>query len=349
MRCSAQDLNTDMGFSIFFNKPVDDTSSPLFGGMANYSREKHLFHSFPDRTLTNYLDLNLRLPTQPISAWILERQTDDNFAPVFEITNFVSDPDYGCFIWQNFTLTTNQIHSLVASNWFVAVDFGDSNFVANMEPLYMFANGPTAKVVMPPVYEMRISPYYKAISLNNRDAQVVLDGSPSTDPYYLPIQFVWTAWNGIRTDAPLLFTNTEMRFTQNFEVGMYLVRLDVNDGIATGQSYPFTLDVRTAGQEVNSILSTIPNSVFTARQQDILSRALSTATAQFDQGRMKQGCDRLLLFKQLVKVFHVNSYASNYYFTYYSNRAQFVIDAFKRPTHRDVRTHQATPNLPLND
>src|SRR5258708_5731030 len=90
---------------------TDAQPDTIYWGGASYYRERHLFHSFPDQVLTNCLDLLLSFSAQLISAWILEKQADETLVPVFQITDFANNSDSGCYVWQEFTLTTNQIHS----------------------------------------------------------------------------------------------------------------------------------------------------------------------------------------------------------------------------------------------
>lgn len=322
----SQDLNMDMSFYIRSQTGTEESPGWVFWGAANYYREKHLPPYFPISVLTNYLSVNLAFSTPPVDVWIVEKQADDSLVPVCQITNIINEPDYGCYGWRELTLTTNQIHSLVFSNWYVVADFGDSNFVANLEPIHLFVHGPTAKIVTPPVYEMWTVPYYRALSLNNRDAVVTFDGSPSTDPYYLPIEFSWTVWDGVLIDAPLLFTNSQVSFTRTLKVGSYLVRLDASDEITAGMPLVFGLDVKTAGQEVNTILSNLQNVVLPPKEKQLLIRVMSLAAVQFDRGHMKTGCDLLGVFQKLVKKAQLYT-ASN---DYYVNSTQFIIDAFKK-------------------
>lgn len=324
----SQDLGVDMTFTIFPKTVIEQQPELVFWGGADYYREKHLFHSFPDKTLTNYLSFWMRFPAQPASVWMVERQADDSFVPIFQVTNIINDPDYGYLTWQEFKLTTNQIHSLIVSNWYTTVDFGDSNFLINIEPDYLFAKGPIPKVVLPPVPGMHITPYYKVISLNNSNAVVVFDGLPSTDPYYLPIEFTWVGWEGSDGESYTFFTNSEMRFTRTIDVGFHWVVLNVSDEIAVGHSYYFNLEVVTPAQDVNDMISELQNSSIPAEQMRLYNRILSLAAIQFNQGHMNRGRNYLSLFQKTLKHGSMNATG----IAYFSSRAQFIMDAFQKPS-----------------
>jgi hypothetical protein len=141
------------------------------------------------------------------------------------------------------------------------------------------------------------------------------------------MQFTWIGWAGLSPDAPQVFTNSGVLVTNVFEVGYYGIRLQVNDSISTGYPYYFLLEVTTAGQEINSILASLQEVTLPAQHKRILTNILSKAAIKFDQGHTAQGCADLRVFKNLLRVFKLNPLALDFY----SNKTQFIIDAFKQP------------------
>jgi hypothetical protein len=182
-------------------------------------------------------------------------------------------------------------------------------------------------MVLPPGFDSFYS--YRVLSTNNRDTRVVFDASPSTDPFYLPMQFIWTAWDGMRFDGTPAFTHSGVRFTNVFEVGYYGISLQASDSIATGVPDYFLLQVTTADQEINSILAALQQMSLPAQKRRLLVNVLSKAITKFDQGHTAQGCADLRQFKNLLKV----SKLTPVNLDYYSNETQFIIDAFNKPFH----------------
>jgi len=333
LRCDAQVVgpNTygpDMYFWMDFSPLPGSPDNASLSGSAGYYQVK----SFPipgAPRFTNWLEFGISMSSPPLESWILEKQPDGSFNPVVQVTNLIEDAGTFYLRPAPLTLTTNQVHSLIAGNWYAAVDFGPSNYLGQLVPAYDFANGPTAKVVLPPDYDMVITPsVYKAISPNNRDAGVVFDASPSMDPFYLPMQFAWTGWDGLVFDAPLVFTNSGVLVTNVFKTGEYLIRLEVSDSIATSYPYYFILEVTTAGQEINSMLAGLQQMSLPAPQRRALVDSLSKAAIRFNRGYITQGCAELRVFKNLLRAFKLTPIA----LSYFSNKTQFILDAFNKPS-----------------
>src|SRR5579863_6874251 len=127
-------------------------SPPNYGiqGQAVYSREIHIPPNYPVyRVYTNVLEVGLSFSSPPEDAWILEKESDGTFSRVAEITNLIDDSHLA----QSFTLTVDEVHSLVAGNWYEEADFATSNYVGNLVPDYEFAAGPRIPdVVVRPAY-----------------------------------------------------------------------------------------------------------------------------------------------------------------------------------------------------
>jgi len=328
MRAMAQSQIPDMPFFISFSPLSGSPPNSEMWGLANYYRVK-LPPPVPNLpTYTNQLEVFIRLPALPEDAWIEEKETDGSLAPVAEVTNLIEDV-YGFYFQQLLTLTTNQIHSLIEGNWYAEVDFGESNYLGNLAPQYGFANGPTAVMIFPPPQGMNIAGGYTVISPNNRTARFVFDGSHCTDPFYLPMQYFWTGWAGYLMQGAPVFTNTGILATNVFALGPYVICLEVNDSIANGKPLYFTLQVITAGQAVNSIISDIQSSTMPKNKMRLLTDVLSTAAGLFNHGQMARGCFELEVYKKLVSASHFNS-AMTFYL---SQPAQDILDAFSFDDH----------------
>jgi hypothetical protein len=315
-----------MPFIINFVPLSDSPSNSDLGGGGEFYHLKPVSPYVPGPVYTNVLNVSLRSLTPASEIWVMEETSQGGLHPVIQLTNQVDEGDYGFITGQFLFLTTNQIHSLIAGNWYVAVDFGDSNYLGQLAPQYGFANGPTADARVPLIGGPTPPRYYLAISPNNQNAKVILDASPSTDPYDLPMEYAWTGWAGFATDGPTNFTATGVLSTNIIPLGTYTVRLQVNDDIADGWPYYFSLTVETPAQAVDDLRTGLLNSTLPDYQKNVLSRVLVTAMSQFDQGHMIRGCDQLRRFMGLVKSHKLDLSAT----LFYSGRVQFILDAFQK-------------------
>lgn len=328
VRGSAQSGTPGMPFFISFSPLANSPSNSVLGGGANYRRIMQFSEYIPPTQIyTNWLEVYINLPAPPEHAWILEKEQDGSLNQVFEVTNLFSYQlyPYQLYFDQFYTLTTNQIHSLVEGDWYAEVDFGDSNYLGNLAPQYGFANGPKAVMVFPPPYGMNVANGYTVISPNNRTARFVFDGSHCVDPFYLPMQFFWNGWAGYDVSGTPIFADTGMYAAHVFTIGSYTISLQVNDIIANGQPFYFGLQVITAGQAVNSIISDLQSSGIPEYRKRVLTHVLSTASALFNQGDMIRGCVELEVYQKMVESLHLDS-TLTYNLT---QPAQDIIDVFK--------------------
>jgi hypothetical protein len=318
----AQNQNPDLSFYISFSALSNSPPNSALGGSAGYFRVKLPFlPGMP--TYTNRLELGINVPAPPEDVCIWEKQEDGSFLPVTEVTNLFGDADNGYYLDQPFTLSPDQVHSLISGNWYVAVDFGSSNYIGNLAPQYAFANGPTAIADSPTAYP-NTEYSYTAIALNNRTASVVFDGSHSMDPFYLPIQYFWTGWAGIYAGGDSIFTSTNVLTTNVFELGSYIIGLQASDSIADGQPHYLDLQVITAGQTVSALISNIQTTPMPKFQKQVLINVLSTAAKGFNRGNMNQGRFELEFYEQLVRASHFDSTLTFFLL----QPAQQIIDAF---------------------
>jgi hypothetical protein len=76
--------------------------------------------------------------------------------------------------------------------------------------------------------------------------------------------------------------------------------------IANGFPFYFNVNVITAGQAVDSVISDLQASIIPNNKKLVLNNLLSDAAALFDRGRMAQGCSRLETYERLVKASHLS-------------------------------------------
>lgn len=302
LQVMAQDTrNPDLTFYMDFSPLDGSPSNSDIGGQSEY------YHTDPNLYgLTNFLDIDIDLPTLPESAWILERKNNGTLAPVMEITNILGDSSYG-YIWQQFTLTKEQIRSLAKGDWYVEVDFGGSNYISNLAPQYQFANGPTAVIdFLTPIYQQSYNHDLTVfIANNNRNAKVVIDASQSFDPLYFPKKYSWCVFDGYYGGAhTVLSTNNGAVATYAFSPGVYSLRLQVDDAFTDGWPLFFNVEVITPSQAVDSIIQEIEYLQLPENQTQTLVGILSRASALFDRGNLVQGCAELRYFIKEAKSLH---------------------------------------------
>ena len=317
----------DMSFSLSLRSLPDLAANTNLVTEATYYR-KFLYYTgqyyVPSLTRTNSLEVIVEgLDTIPTTAWIMEQDNGGHFSPVLAITNFFGDNVSGAYIDQIYTLTPDQIRSLIQGTWYVAFTMDGTNYLGNLTPQYATANGPTVRPVAgPPLIATNYygNEYY-VLSKDNRAARVVLDGSASTDPFYLPMGYSWqvSTWDAANR---LVFAGKGMLLKRDFLVGTYAALLQADDGIATGPTSGFYLHVITASQAVAFAGITVSNSNMSAPQAQSLNSLLKTATTEFDHGRMSQGCFVLQEYLSLVKKFHSDPETT----AYLSQYAQRIID-----------------------
>ncbi len=314
-----------MPFYISFSALSNSPPNSELGGSAGYFRVKLPFlPGMP--TYTNRLEVGFSSPAPPEDAWILEKQEDGSFLPVTEVTNLFGDASNGYYLDQPLALSIDQVQSLIAGNWYAEVDFGSSNYLGNLAPQPAFGTGPTAAVKFPPPIPYSPSSY-TAIALDNRTARVVFDGSPSTDPFYLPMQYSWTGWAGYFTSGDPVFTGTQILTTNVFEVGTYIISLQVSDSMADGHPHYFSLQVATPCQAMNPLISVVQRMSLPKMLKKVLLDVLSASAADFDRGNMNKGLMGLQLYERLVKASHFSAEMT----FFLTSPAQPIIDAFSVP------------------
>jgi hypothetical protein len=130
------------------------------------------------------------------------------------------------------------------------------------------------------------------LALNNRDTQVILDGSASVDVDSV-LAYAWFL-NG---SAKAL--STVMSPVVTLPVGNHSLALLVSDKIASS-SDTITVQVITAGDLVRPIIQTLDAAALTPGERNSPLHYLKAACADFDAGNLSAGVQELKLFQARV-------------------------------------------------
>jgi hypothetical protein len=309
----SMDMLFNTAFLALSNSP---TPSDDFYGVGMYHRYAAI--SAPPWSVTNLFEYTIVSPAPAQAAWILEKEEDGSLMLITNL-NLADGPDVSYF-GGTLLLTTNQVRSLVTSNWYAEVDFGASNYLGNITPV----GGQGPFVGYPIIYGVRSLWGEYPISPDNHTAKVIFDGSHCEDEFYLPIQCIWTAQ---AAHSPAPFTITNLTTTHTFTVGVHTVTIQLSDGVLTPPPVDLDFQVITAGQAVGWIIQGLPVNQLSPKSQKILTELLSAASADFNRGRMAAGCAHLRAFEQVVRTLHLDSYTASQLL----QPAQQIIEAVKIP------------------
>ena len=307
---SAQNTwNPDMNFNVSFSPLNGESSNLVWWGLCGYNRSIRVPLYIPNAPIyTNNLEVNILFATLPDSMWILEKEANRTFKTITKITNGINGDNYN-FVDQRFTLTKNQVQSLIKGNWYLEADYADNMIISHLEPQYDTAHGPTAVIeFVSPIFQRPFPGIYVVIAKDNQKADVVLDGSHSTDCFYLPMQFSWSAYHY----GNMISTNRGATVTHAFRLGEYYVDLCANDSIARGKISNINLTVIKASQAVGQIVPAISYLSVPDIQVKKLNEILSRASKNFDEGKMAMGCYDLFIFIRQVQASHSHNEAASW-------------------------------------
>jgi len=124
-------------------------------------------------------------------------------------------------------------------------------------------------------------------------ADVILDGSQSSDPENNPLTFTWFVG-----DPPQAFA-TGVRVTNEVATGNHLFQLQVSDGELTGIAQA-PVDVLTPCDAIALLILRIEESSHPNGIKNPLIDELETSCNHFDKGRIEQGIESLEIFQDKV-------------------------------------------------
>lgn len=208
-------------------------------------------------------------------------------------------PNYYSQSWQ---LTPNQIQNLLAGKWHAEVDYGNDKYIGNLTPVPSSVWPPKAVISVLPmtILPTGIGSFLGQVTTsvvvapnNNQPATVVFDGSESTDPYYLPLQFLWQ--DGI------IFSATTATTTNELQRGSHQISLEVNDGYNSNTAY-FALEVVLPGEAVTKLALTLQQSNLSKARKSFFALILSQARNSFDRNNTVSGVNQLKMFQNQVRL-----------------------------------------------
>lgn len=306
------DLYFNLSFSPLSNSPPAPDS---LAGYANYFNHRDWISRPP--TTNDAVVVYVQLPAWA-QGWIMTLQDDASLTPVVELTNEFQDAFTNIWFNQAIPLTTNQIQDLISGRWYIEVDFGDSNYISNLTPDFSTAGGPRLAVGFFPQYNF-FRFFWGAIATNNHAATIVFNGSLSTDPFYIPLQFLW----GRSDDNSnyVAFAATPMA-TNSFPLGLHYVSVQATDGITTNGINGIAFEVITPADAVVALRSAVLQSNLRLFQRNYLSDTLSAAASAFDRGNMALGVKYLQSFQNQIRLFRIPTTTS----TSFLRASQTIID-----------------------
>lgn len=265
------DLILNINFTAIFNSPANYLPS----GTASYF-SKAFFGS-----TTNTLDFVINTGANRSSdGWILQMQKDGSLIPVIEFTNELTGPFSHYHYSQSLQLTIDQIQTLLAGRWYAEVDFGSYEYLGNLA--ISSIRLPQPVIAVSPLSDFSNIGGNVVIAANNQKAKVVLDGSESNNPFYLPLQFVWM--DGINLLGATTIT------TNILEVGTHQIILKMNS-ISSILSYSIessvTLEIITPGEAVGIVISMIDQSNLANTKKRLLTKTLLAAVTYLDVNSVK--------------------------------------------------------------
>ena len=175
---------------------------------------------------------------------------------------------------------------------------------AQIRPAFLIEGDPLPKA------EIRISPLLQipgntnllVISADNARAQVVLDGSESSDPDNDPMGFVW--FDGQFAIA----TSVESRVC--LEIGRHAITLVVGDGVGK-DTRTISLDVIAPSQAVQMLSSVLGQLQLPQQETVQLQRMLLQAQASFDNNKFTAGVNQIRAFQNIVRVRLMRDYSES--------------------------------------
>jgi hypothetical protein len=155
-------------------------------------------------------------------------------------------------------------------------------------------SAPKAALTISPLVSLPGPTNPVAISLNQTDAEVLLDASASSDPENDPLQFTWVEGTNVIA--------TTVRTTKRLGLGLHKITLHVSDGLATVPAAA-ELETITAANAVNLLIALVqatPEVDIAPRNRRSFVAPLEAAAAGFDRGNLTAGINQLQAFQNQV-------------------------------------------------
>jgi len=166
------------------------------------------------------------------------------------------------------------------------------------------------------------------LAANNRDANVVLDGSLSSDVDNV-LSF---AWYLNATEKPI---STQVTPVVTLPTGNHIIILTVSDGLAFDQDSIAVLVV-SAGDLVRAIIEKFEAATLTPGERNSPLHYLKAACTEFDEGKLAAGLQNLQLFQARVGEKLQDAELAKYFI----DEAQKIIDL--------VKTQAKSPNARIS-
>jgi hypothetical protein len=240
-----------------------------------------------------------------IESWppTVQPLTSFPILPILPFTNNFPTPPNVYVYSQSMQLSEDQVQSLAQGKWYAEVDYGDDKYLGNLKPSFMAS--PTAVITVSPTTVFPSGVVPTPFSNNNtigevviapglnKAATVALDGSESTDPFYLPLQFSWS--DGTHSLAG------ETNVTGTWLPGTYQISLKASDGYSSG-SQILMLKVISPEQAVNNLNLMVQQSYLDQRTMRALSLVLLKTQNHFVRGNTSAGVELLTHFQRQVNL-----------------------------------------------
>jgi hypothetical protein len=336
-------------FNIDFSPLPDSPGTNQPSGGASYIQSGLNFDTFS--TGSNFFDISISLGTnQATDGWILQMEEDGSFSPVMELTNeFVNafdgissggigtfpgnNPTGSNYYYQGFQITDDQVQNLMAGNWYVEVDYGDDKYIGNLTTI----SAPQATITIPSATVFRaeigvfpnVSTSVVIAPDNNQPAIIKLDGSQSTDPFYIPLRFSWQVYDNN-------FSATTSAITNSLRLGDHAISLKVNDGYKSNDAY-LVLEVITPGMAAGRLNSMVKQLNLNRIKSFQFALILSQAENAFNRKNTALAVSQLKMFQNQVRlqIMRTDSATASWLI----EAAQEIIDVAGQQQNRHLNFH----------
>jgi hypothetical protein len=312
-----------MDFQIQFQPVGDDTNSPEFSGPAYFSNvvpDPYTSSFYYIFAVTDTLEFSEDLYTRPADILFLKKDKQGEVSVITTYTNFSDYTGTGDYYFDaSVRLTKPQISALVSGELYLQIDFPTNSYLGRILPFSYDDNGHTNYVYLGPqaFFDFK-TPNYRPISIGvtyitgrTPYADIDVSGDASLDPFYLPMSFSWSIYQGLR-GGPLLFNRTGTSWRYNFAPGYYTLNLQARDRYGAGQWAYTTIVVETTQQSVNDMISNVQSGAYDNRTAQKFVAILQQASSYFGQNNWQAGCAQLKLFAGSLKPRQFPAYIYDY-------------------------------------